>query len=84
MSKYIGSFTESDTKNNVPVMGTYRLRVSVPYVVQLGFFRNTCRDVVREKRSLYRGVAPARAVDYGTVLWYLYFLIISKGTTRLR
>ena len=54
----------------VRIGGVY---VSVPYVVQLGFFRNTCRDVTREKRSLYRGVAPARAVDYGTVLWYLYF-----------
>ena len=70
---HIDSFTKSDTKKNVPIMGTYRLCVSVPYVVQLGFSRNTCRDVAREKRSLYRGVAPVRAVDYGTVLWFLYF-----------
>ena len=64
MLKHIGSFIKSDTKKNVPVMGTYRLCVSVPHVVQLGSFRNTCRDVAREEQSLYRGVAPVRAVDY--------------------
>ena len=37
------------------------------------FSRNTCRDVAREKRNLYRGVAPERAVDYGVSLWFLYF-----------